>query len=144
MLTCTKIYLDIPFAHRQPNHTGHCQLIHGHNWSLEIEFSAEKLDKCGFVVDFGDLGYLKNYLAHLDHALVLNESDPFVGTDLYLECLALGLFKPVLVPDCSSEGLAVLFQKEMDALVGVNTEGRVRVTRVKVMEDHKNSVEYSC
>jgi 6-pyruvoyltetrahydropterin/6-carboxytetrahydropterin synthase len=69
MLTCSKTYKDIPFAHRQPLHKGHCSKIHGHNWTIVIEFEATELDANGFVVDFGNLKYLKAFIdEHLDHA----------------------------------------------------------------------------
>ena len=63
MITCTKRYDNLPFAHRQPNHEGHCSLIHGHNWSFEFEFKASKLDGNGFVIDFGDLKWPDHALA---------------------------------------------------------------------------------
>jgi 6-pyruvoyltetrahydropterin/6-carboxytetrahydropterin synthase len=62
MITCSKTYRDIPFAHRQHRHEGHCSFLHGHNWSVEIEFACSQLDERGFVVDFGGLGYLKDGL----------------------------------------------------------------------------------
>ena len=58
MMTCSKTYSDLPFAHRQHRHAGHCSLIHGHNWELKITFACEEFDKNGFVVDFGNLKYM--------------------------------------------------------------------------------------
>ena len=77
MLTCSKTYRDIPFAHRQHRHDGHCALIHGHNWAIKLTFACRETDANGFVVDFGDLKYLKTWIAqNLDHACLFNESDP--------------------------------------------------------------------
>ena len=53
MMNCKKTYSDIPFAHRQHLHDGHCALIHGHNWSFTVTFSCHETDLNGFVVDFG-------------------------------------------------------------------------------------------
>ena len=76
MLTCSKTYKDIPFAHRQPLHKGHCSKIHGHNWSIIIEFQATELDANGFVVDFGNLKYIKAFIdEHLDHACLFSKED---------------------------------------------------------------------
>src|SRR5690554_5711471 len=76
MITCTKVYSDIPFAHQQHTHDGHCSFIHGHNWSIEVTFEASELDENGFVVDFGKLKFLKQWIEdNLDHACLLNESD---------------------------------------------------------------------
>lgn len=75
--TCKKRYDDIPFAHRQWNHKGHCAHIHGHNWSFEFEFVSKSLDANGFVVDFGKLQFLKNWLNEtFDHKLVISKDDP--------------------------------------------------------------------
>ncbi len=145
MTTCTKRYTDIPFAHRQPDHAGHCRFIHGHNWSFEFEFVCREKDECGFVVDFGNLQPLKDWLARLDHALVLNASDPLVKTLALQEVLAFtmgdggGQLNLLTVPDCSCEGLAEWALVEADRIVGAMTQGRVAVRRCTVFEDSKNS-----
>lgn len=42
--------------------------IHGHNYVVEVELSAEVVDALGFVVDYGDLAPLKTYIdRELDH-----------------------------------------------------------------------------
>ena len=50
MFTCTKIYRDVPFAHRQHRHSGNCSFIHGHNWGIGLEFGCKQLDERGFVI----------------------------------------------------------------------------------------------
>lgn len=140
MLTCTKIYADVPFAHRQHQHKGHCQLIHGHNWSFALTFACRETDECGFVVDFGALGYLKDWInLHLDHACVLAESD----TDgLALAESMPDLFKLYVLPNASSEGLAQHLFKIFDTLVREHTKGRAWVHQIEVVEDSKNSATY--
>ena len=77
MLTCSKTYRDIPFAHRQHQHDGHCALIHGHNWAITLTFACRETDANGFVVDFSDLKYLKTWIAqNLDHACLLMRTTP--------------------------------------------------------------------
>lgn len=136
MITCTKRWPSIPFAHRAPLHDGHCRFIHGHNWTVEAEFGATNMDANGFVMDFGKLKPFKAWLdANFDHALVIAESDPALK-----ELKRLGpLAKLMVIPDCSCEGLAVLFFGTLDALVREQTAGRVRVHRLTVFEDEKNS-----
>ena len=76
MLTCKKTYRDIPFAHRQHTHDGHCVFIHGHNWSITLTFACREVDVNGFVIDFGKLRYIKNWIdERLDHACLFNEND---------------------------------------------------------------------
>lgn len=146
MTTCTKRYNDLPFAHRQPNHDGHCSWIHGHNWSFEFEFACTKLDKCGFVIDFGKLKWLKAWIEErFDHTLVLNETDPmlrYMRNALDTQCGERDgclLAKIVTVPDCSSEGLASWLLKTVNELVQEQTDERVFVRRVSVIEDTRNS-----
>lgn len=150
MITCTKRYDDFPFAHRQPNHRGHCALIHGHNWGFEFEFGATHLDENFFVVDFGDLKWLKNWLtSQFDHTLVLNEDDPMLN---YLrnaldsqpgEREGAPLAKIVTVPNCGAEGLARhIFLTVNEGLVEIY-HNRVFLTRVTVFEDGKNSATYT-
>ena len=145
MKTCTKVFADIPFAHRAPNHDGHCKLVHGHNWQLAITFYApeQETDKNGFVLDFGKMGFIKDLLnAKFDHALVLNVDDPLLDHfDRFLT--AQGLQNITVVPDCSCEGLAQYFYDEINKLLHINTAGRVRVLRVSLQEDSKNSADYT-
>jgi 6-pyruvoyltetrahydropterin/6-carboxytetrahydropterin synthase len=140
MITCTKAYTDLPFAHRQPSHDGHCAWIHGHNWSFVFTFAATTLDACGFVIDFGKLGFLKAWIAErFDHTLVLNYDDPelpLLRETLTSPDLIASIFE---VPDCSSEGLAAFLLQEVNAVIQAHTGGRVSVARVEVVEDSKNS-----
>ena len=140
MLTCTKTYRDIPFAHRQHKHDGQCALIHGHNWAITLTFACTETDDNGFVVDFGKLKYLKEWIdANLDHACLLNQDDP--EKDALLQQFG-GLFKAYVLPNCSSEGLAVHLHEIFDAKVRTATAGRVWITAIEIEEDSKNSARY--
>ena len=48
---------------------GHpCSRLHGHNYLVEIELGSSDLDGRGFVVDYGELGELKELLdSRYDH-----------------------------------------------------------------------------
>jgi 6-pyruvoyltetrahydropterin/6-carboxytetrahydropterin synthase len=140
MLTCTKTYQDIPFAHRQHRHDGHCALIHGHNWAITLTFACSETDKNGFVVDFGQIKYLKAWIdENLDHACLLNESDP--EKDNLLAQFG-HLFKPYILPNCSCEGLALHIYEVFAHMVRAQTEGRAWITQVEVEEDTKNKATY--
>ena len=66
-------------AHRLMNYSGRCSHNHGHSYLWEVTATAEQLDDKGMVADFKDLkAAMKKVLDPLDHATVLNESDPFV------------------------------------------------------------------
>jgi 6-pyruvoyltetrahydropterin/6-carboxytetrahydropterin synthase len=138
MLTCQKRYSDIPFAHRQPNHDGHCRLVHGHNWSVEFEFTATERDENGFVIDFGKLKAVRATLDALDHAIVLDADDPELA---YFQARP-DLYRVVTVQGASAEGLAAHFlARAQDAVDRTDDAvGRgVRVVRCTVYEDSKNA-----
>ena len=48
---------------------GHpCSRLHGHNYIARVTIAADTLDPVGFVLDFGRLSVLRDYIdAHLDH-----------------------------------------------------------------------------
>ena len=140
MFTCSKTYHDIPFAHRQHRHAGHCAFIHGHNWSIEIEFACRELNECGFVVDFGGLGFLKEWIqTHLDHACVFAKDDPKA---VHLLKQHPDLFKPLMVESASAEGIAQFLFHTFDPLVREQTQGRAWVRTLILHEDIKNKVTY--
>ena len=142
MLTCSKTYKDIPFAHRQPLHQGHCSKIHGHNWSVTIEFQAKELDPNGFVVDFGNLKYLKAFIDdHLDHACLLSKKDT-QALEL-AQSAHKDLFQICWVDNASCEGIAVFLFNEFSRLVKENEGDRVSIQSIRLFEDEKNYVYYS-
>lgn len=134
---CLKAYRDVPFAHRQPKHDGHCRLIHGHNWGFTFEFACSNLDENGFVLDFGKLKFIRSWLDQFDHALVLCEDDPKLPDFLQLQ--GIGLARLILVPDASAEGLALLALRQVDLLVRLESKDRAWIHSVTVHEDERNS-----
>lgn len=143
MTTCSKIYTDIPFAHRHHKLAGRCSKIHGHNWSFKFTFGARVLDENGFVIDFSELQWLKEYLLRqFDHKLVLNEDDP-ASHHIFGQLKEFA--EIVLVPNCSAEGLAehllVVVDNILVAVTGHRPQGRVFLLEVEVFEDSKNSAK---
>lgn len=145
-----KQYRNLPAAHRQHRHIGHCRLIHGHNWGVDLAFVSEiggvfKPDRCGFVLDVGEMGWAKAWLEQLfDHTLLLSEDDPELPR---LKRQMKGLAAIVVVPDCSMEGLArYIFEslsRRLKLLLPRDVKKRgLRLLFVRVHEDEKNSVTY--
>ena len=57
-----------------------CSRDHGHNYIVEVELQAEQIDERGFVVDYGELRALKEYIdTTFDHRK-LGEVVPFYTT----------------------------------------------------------------
>ena len=68
-------------GHRLLSHPELCRHLHGHTYRLEVVVGVEKLDPYGMVCDFKALSHLvKEVLARYDHAMILAEGDPLVGT----------------------------------------------------------------
>ena len=137
MLSCKKTYFDVPFAHRQHLHDGHCSYIHGHNWDISVTFVCDETDENGFVVDFGKVKFLKEWIgAHLDHACLFSNDDPLVEK---LRAAAPEAWKIYQVEQCSCEGLARHLYNVFNGMVIEKTGGRARVYCVEVSEDKKNA-----
>lgn len=139
---CSKLFGPYPFAHRQPSHDGHCKLIHGHDWKFLVVFSATEPDKNGFVIDFGEMAFIKEFLTdRFDHTLVLPSGDPEIKRFRELE--ASSLAKLTLLAEASAEGLANYLLHTLDDMVKMHSDGRVSVDSVTVFEDEKNSASAS-
>ena len=141
MLICKKTYFDIPFAHRQHLHDGHCSFVHGHNWDISLTFACDKTDENGFVIDFGKVKFIKKWIdENLDHACVFSKSDPIADKLVFAVPEA---WKAYFVEQCSCEGLAKHFFEVFNTLVREHTNNRAWVVAVEVSEDKKNTACYS-
>lgn len=140
MLTCRKVYADIPFAHRQHRHSGHCAHIHGHSWSVSLTFACKELDRHGFVVDFGGLGFIREWIdQNLDHACVVGADDPELN---WLKSKNGSVFKLLVIENASAEGIARHLHTQLDPLVRTKTEGRGWIAEIELHEDSRNSVRF--
>ena len=139
MTTITKRYSEIPFAHRAHRDPGHCSRIHGHSWTFEFTWAGEP-DERGWVLDFGALGWLRDYInANFDHACLFNADDPALS---FLLAEFGTLFKPLVMPSCSSEGIARYLYEAVSKLC-VRQGIIARLLTVTVREDSKNSATYT-
>lgn len=77
-----KVVKEIHFCygHRLMDYDGKCAHPHGHNGKIEIELSADSLDRRGMVYDFGDIKEIVQKWVdfELDHKMILKKSDPLV------------------------------------------------------------------
>lgn len=140
MHTCCKTYWNIPFAHRQSSHPGHCAFIHGHNWTMSFTFGCKHLDEHGFVIDFGELHFIRDWIDEkLDHACLFNTNDPLKDQII---AAAPEAFKVYELDNCSSEGIAEHLFEIFNPLVQKATEGRAFITQIDIQEDPKNAARY--
>jgi len=137
LITCRKRFQDIPIAHRLPHHDGHCADIHGHNLAIEVVFVASELGMNNFVLDFGNMHFLKEFIADkLDHKLLIQEDDlAFRNVLGYIDHLV----SLIVLPSVSTEGIAHWLLNTFAQMTHQHTDGRVTVSEVTVWEDSKNS-----
>ena len=72
-----KIVTDFAAAHLLRGYPGPCSRLHGHNWKVEVEVIATRLDEIGMGMDFRDIkAATKAVIDQMDHRH-LNELPPF-------------------------------------------------------------------
>lgn len=138
----TKAFLNFPCAHRTWMHAGHCAFVHGYDRSFHFTFAANERDPCGFVIDFGQLGWLKRFLDEtFDHTLLLCPDDPCLYHFQLLE--EKGAAKIVVLPyGVGMEGTAKFVCEYADTLIRKHTNDRAWIERVEVKEHERNSGIY--
>ena len=68
-----------------------CSRLHGHNYIVEIVLQSEAVDERGFVMDYGDLKLVKDYIdTTFDHRFL---NDVFKETSTSAENIAYWLFQ---------------------------------------------------
>ena len=72
-----RVLTDFASAHTLEGYPGACARMHGHNWKLEVEVEATRLDEIGMGVDFKVIKQAAREIAgRLDHRY-LNDLEPF-------------------------------------------------------------------
>jgi 6-pyruvoyltetrahydropterin/6-carboxytetrahydropterin synthase len=111
-------------AHQIRMHGGKCERLHGHNWRVRVYARASRLNRIGMVVDFADLQKIVSEIcARFDHQNV-NEIPPFDEVNT------------------TAENLAHHFYVEANRRLAAVDEGRVRVSKVEVWENHGSLAVY--
>jgi 6-pyruvoyltetrahydropterin/6-carboxytetrahydropterin synthase len=136
----TKEYKELaPVAYRQWRDNGNCNLIHGYALSFYFEFESDQLDSRNWVVDYGGLRPLKDFLEeYFDHCYLLAQDEPF-----YKEIKALGdlgLMKITEVEATGCEAIADFLYKYINTgfLRELGAPADVWCSCVQVRETHKN------
>ena len=117
-----KIVTDFAAAHTLRNYDGPCSRMHGHNWKLEAEVRASRLDDSGMVVDFKDVKRAaRDVIARLDHQY-LNDIEPFNRLNPTAENIAVHIY---------------------EALAAKLNNAHARVAAVTIWETDRACVRYS-
>ena len=138
----TKTFHNLPCAHRRWRHTGHCAHVHGYSRSFTLVFRCVERTENGFVMDFGALKPVKEFLeAHYDHTLLLDADDPLLPRFRELE--SAGACRLVVYEDVGMEGSALFVYEWVSRWIEESTEGRVELESVECRENDKNSAVYA-
>lgn len=117
-----KIITDFSAAHSLRDYPGVCARVHGHNWKVEVEVSASKLDHIGMAIDFRDLKQAaREIMASLDHRNI-NEIAPF----------------DTINP--TAENISAFFYKTLSEQLN---NDRTRVEAVTIWETERACVRYT-
>ncbi len=117
-----KIVTDFASAHTLRGYPGACQRMHGHNWKVEVEVIATRLDETGMGIDFKEIKQATRKIAdRLDHRY-LNELEPFTEINP------------------TAENIAAHFYQELS---GMLNNQDVRIHTVTLWETERACVRYS-
>lgn len=126
---------------RQPDAKSHCRFLHGYSLGFKFTFGCDKLDHKNWVVDFGGLKPLKEWLEDkFDHKVVLTHDDPHIEDFRQLE--AKGLAELTIFDGVGVEKFAQHAFNYADLLVRDITDGRCFVVSVECAEHGSNSAIY--
>lgn len=147
----SKVYEGFSTCFRQWRATDtHCRFLHGYGISFKIYFEGD-LDGRNWVMDFGmakrskskiDGMSPKEWFTHMfDHTIVVAEDDPELSA--FKQMGTAGVAQVRVIPATGAEKFAEFIFNKVNPFVLEETEGRVRVIKVKFMEHGKNAAYYT-
>lgn len=138
----TKRFIGFPCTHRQWKAESHCRFVHGYSREFYFEFEASELTKEMWVMDFGGLTKVKEWLDHMfDHTFLVSEDDPKLPEFTKLD--QEGVVQMRVLPNAGMEASAKYVYDHVNKMVQEMTSKRVWVTKVEVRENEKNSAFYT-
>ena len=141
LFTSTKRFVGFPCTHRQWLADSHCKFIHGYSREFYFEFQSSELTKEGWVVDFGGLKEVKDWLDDMfDHTFLASENDPHM--ELFKEMNEKGIIQLRVLPNVGMEGTAKYVFEKVNSMIKKQTNNRAWVKLVEVRENEKNSAIY--
>ena len=128
----------------------HCRFVHGYGISFKVYFEGE-LDDRNWVWDFGGMKRAKTKIDGkspkewmdymFDHTMIIAGDDPEV--EAFKQMDEAGVAQVRIIPATGAEKFAEYIYTKLNDFVKTETEGRVRVTKVKFAEHGKNAAYYS-
>jgi 6-pyruvoyltetrahydropterin/6-carboxytetrahydropterin synthase len=127
----------------------HCRFLHGYAISFKVDFEGD-LDERNWVWDFGGMKRANgnidgmnpkqwfDYL--LDHTTIIAEDDPHL--EQFKQMAGRGIIQLRILPSVGAERFAEYLFKKINEFVQEETHYRVRVAKVEVFENGRNSASY--
>ena len=129
--------------------TTHCRFVHGYGISFKVYFEGD-LDERNWVWDFGGMKRAKTQIDGMspkawmdymfDDTLVVAEDDPHINAFKNMD--EAGVAQVRVIPATGAEKFAEYIYNKLNDFVQIETEGRVKVVKVKFMEHGKNAACY--
>lgn len=125
--------------------SSHCHLLHGYDLVFQVTFECppEGLTHEGWVVDFGNMDYLKRRLDEtFDHTLLVAEDDPM--RDLILELDRAHVANVIRMPRVGCEAFSRWLQREAETMLTLvgGVERGVTVRSAVVFEHGANAAGF--
>jgi len=146
----TKLFDGYSTVFRQYKADGtHCRFLHGYAISFRVWFEGE-LDHRNWVFDFGGMKRAKNkihgmapkdYFAYLlDHTTIIAQDDPYL--EHFKQMDKDGVIQLRILDYVGCERFAEYLYNTINDFLLLETDGRVKATKVEVYEHEKNSASY--
>jgi len=146
----TKLFDGYSSVFRQWRAEGtHCRFLHGYAISFRVWFEGD-LDHRHWVFDFGGMKRAKNTIDGmqpkdyftwlLDHTTIMAEDDPRL--DLFRLMDDDEIIQLRVLPAVGCERFAEFLYNKINEFLSLETNGRVRATKVEVYENERNNASY--
>ena len=146
----TKLFDGYSTCFRQWKADGtHCRFLHGYAISFRVWFEGN-LDERNWVFDFGGMKRAENtingmspkdYFAWLlDHTTIIAQDDPYL--DKFYQMHDDGIIQLRVMESVGCERFAEFLYDIINKFLKVETNGRVKATKVEVYEHERNSASY--
>lgn len=143
MYKVTKTYpanLGLSACFRQWRAKSHCRFMHGYALEVRLHFHAQHLDSSGWVIDFGCLKPIKEWLVEtFDHKTLVAEDDP--SLEMFEQLDDAGLIDIYYVKATGCEAFAkMIFEHVIES--GIMDGRKCWLQEVEVFEHAANGASY--
>jgi 6-pyruvoyltetrahydropterin/6-carboxytetrahydropterin synthase len=131
--------LSVAFRQWRATHS-HCRFLHGYAIQVTLDFCTYDVKEDGWVVDYGGLKEVKQWLVdNFDHKTLVASTDPELETFKNLH--ELGVIDLKIIPEIGTENFARYIMGYVDEWLANDPKyaERVRLRKVEVREHGGNS-----